>query len=52
MTGVDFFVNSTQEQTTAVDGWNEQISQLTSKRDELQDSLQEMSKVFSLPLSV
>ena len=28
-----------------MDGWNEQISQLTSERDQLKDSLQEVSKV-------
>ncbi|KAK2550953.1 GRIP1-associated protein 1 [Acropora cervicornis] len=41
---VDELTAHVKEQTTAVDGWNEQISQLTSKRDELQDSLEEMSK--------
>lgn len=39
-----FFV-STQEQNTAVDGWNEQISQLTAECDQLKDSLQEVTKV-------
>lgn len=40
-----FFV-STQEQNTAVDGWNEQISQLTAECDQLKDSLQEITKVL------
>lgn len=42
-----FFV-STQEQNTAVDGWNEQISQLTAECDQLKDSLQEVTKVSFL----
>lgn len=37
---------STQEQNTAVDGWNEQISQLTAECDQLKDSLQEINKVL------
>ena len=42
-----FFVSS-QEQNTAVDGWNEQISQLTAECDQLKDSLQEVTKVSFL----
>ena len=41
-----FWCTPLQEQTTAVDGWNEQISQLTAERDKLEDSLQEITKVF------
>lgn len=37
---------STQEQNTAVDGWNEQISQLTAECNQLKDSLQEINKVL------
>ena len=37
-----------QEQHTAVDGWNEQISQLTEERHKLENSVQEISKVFFL----
>lgn len=48
----DFFLVSTQEQNTAVDGWNEQISQLTAECDQLKDSLQEVTKVLVSALSV
>ncbi|XP_068714216.1 GRIP1-associated protein 1-like [Montipora foliosa] len=41
---IDELTAHVKEQTTAVDGWNEQISQLTSERDKLEDSLQEISK--------
>ena len=40
------FLVSPQEQNTAVDGWNEQISQLTAQCDQLKDSLQEVTKVI------
>ena len=39
---------SKQEQNTAVEGWNEQISQLTSERDQLKDSLEEVTKVIAI----
>lgn len=39
---------SSQEQNTAVDGWNDQISQLTAECDQLKDSLQEVTKVSFL----
>ncbi|KAM7437952.1 regulation of modification of synaptic structure [Porites harrisoni] len=42
---VDELKAHVKEQTTAVDGWNEQISQLTAERDKLEDSLQEITKV-------
>jgi len=43
----DLFFGSKQEQNTAVDGWNEQISQLTAECDQLKDSLQEVTKVLA-----
>lgn len=42
---VDELTAHVKEQNTAVDGWNEQISQLTSERDQLKDSLEEVTKV-------
>lgn len=42
---VDELTAHVKEQSTAVDGWNEQISQLTSERDQLKDSLEEVTKV-------
>lgn len=42
---VDELTAHVKEQNTAVDGWNEQISQLTSERDQLKDSLDEVTKV-------
>ena len=41
----NFLFAAKQEQNTAVDGWNEQISQLTAECDQLKDSLQEVTKV-------
>ncbi|RMX52930.1 hypothetical protein pdam_00010954 [Pocillopora damicornis] len=42
---VDELTAHVKEQNTAVEGWNEQISQLTSERDQLKDSLEEVTKV-------
>ncbi|KAJ7379420.1 regulation of modification of synaptic structure, partial [Desmophyllum pertusum] len=42
---VDELTAHLKEQNTAVDGWNEQISQITAERDQLKDSLQEVTKV-------
>ncbi|XP_020602153.1 GRIP1-associated protein 1-like [Orbicella faveolata] len=42
---VDELTAHLKEQNTAVDGWNEQISQLTAECDQLKDSLQEITKV-------
>ncbi|KAL9960362.1 hypothetical protein ACROYT_G033810 [Oculina patagonica] len=42
---VDELTAHLKEQNTAVDGWNEQISQLTAECDQLKDSLQEVTKV-------
>ena len=47
ITHEDSLLVSTQEQNTAVDGWNEQISQLTAECDQLKDSLQEINKVLA-----
>ena len=47
----NFLFAAKQEQNTAVDGWNEQISQLTAECDQLKDSLQEVTKV-SIYISV
>ena len=47
ITHEDSLFVSTQEQNTAVDGWNEQISQLTAECDQLKDSLQEINKVLA-----
>jgi len=42
---VDELTAHLKEQNTAVDGWNEQISQLTAQCNQLKDSLQEINKV-------
>lgn len=51
ITHEDSLLVSTQEQNTAVDGWNEQISQLTAECDQLKDSLQEINKVLASTFS-